>query len=123
MNSSRIASVEETRGSHVKLDRIEHWTLVFISIQFFRFACVACVVLERNGRSRFSFYFLGVVVQAVCQSKRSWEARHTGMKIVQQISILMGCAVSVVCVVSVYGCGCGCGGNVEGVGCFRYILN
>ena len=32
-------------------------------------------------------------MQAVCQSKRSWEARHTGIKIVQQIAILMGVAV------------------------------
>lgn len=32
-------------------------------------------------------------LKAVCQSKRSWEARHTGIKIVQQIAILMGCAV------------------------------
>ncbi|KAL2624256.1 hypothetical protein R1flu_008501 [Riccia fluitans] len=32
-------------------------------------------------------------LKAVCQSKRSWQARHTGIKIVQQIAILMGCAV------------------------------
>ncbi len=32
-------------------------------------------------------------LKAVCQSKRSWEARHTGIKIIQQIAILMGCAV------------------------------
>ena len=32
-------------------------------------------------------------LQAVCQSKRSWEARHTGIKIVQQIAILMGVAI------------------------------
>ena len=31
--------------------------------------------------------------QAVCLSKKSWQARHTGIKIVQQIAILMGCAV------------------------------
>jgi splicing factor 3B subunit 1 len=29
----------------------------------------------------------------VCKSKKSWQARHTGIKIVQQIAILMGCAV------------------------------
>ncbi|KAG9160747.1 hypothetical protein Leryth_021923 [Lithospermum erythrorhizon] len=29
----------------------------------------------------------------VCQSKKSWQARHTGIKIVQQIAILIGCAV------------------------------
>ena len=29
-------------------------------------------------------------LKAVCQSKKSWEARHTGIKIVQQIAILMG---------------------------------
>lgn len=32
-------------------------------------------------------------LKAVCQSRKSWQARHTGIKIVQQISILMGCAV------------------------------
>merc|ERR1719333_924203 len=32
-------------------------------------------------------------LRAVCLSRRSWEARHTGMKIVQQIAVLMGCAV------------------------------
>ena len=31
--------------------------------------------------------------QAVCKSKKSWQARHTGIKIVQQIAILMGCAI------------------------------
>jgi splicing factor 3B subunit 1 len=32
-------------------------------------------------------------LRAVCQSKKSWQARHTGIKIVQQIAILQGCAV------------------------------
>lgn len=32
-------------------------------------------------------------LRAVCKSKKSWQARHTGIKIVQQIAILMGCAV------------------------------
>ena len=32
-------------------------------------------------------------LRAVCNSKKSWQARHTGIKIVQQISILMGVAV------------------------------
>jgi splicing factor 3B subunit 1 len=32
-------------------------------------------------------------LKAVCQSKKSWQAAHTGIKIVQQIAILMGCAV------------------------------
>lgn len=32
-------------------------------------------------------------LKAVCQSKKSWQAVHTGVKIVQQIAILMGCAV------------------------------
>ena len=32
-------------------------------------------------------------LKAVCQSRKSWMARHTGIKIVQQIAILMGCAV------------------------------
>ncbi|CAN0247375.1 unnamed protein product, partial [Ectocarpus sp. 13 AM-2016] len=32
-------------------------------------------------------------LKAVCQSRKSWQARHTGIKIVMQIAILMGCAV------------------------------
>merc|ERR1719221_1769563 len=32
-------------------------------------------------------------LKAVCRSKKSWQARHTGIKIVQQIAILMGCSV------------------------------
>lgn len=32
-------------------------------------------------------------LKAVCQSKKSWQARHTGIKIVQQIAILMGAAI------------------------------
>lgn len=32
-------------------------------------------------------------LRAVCRSKKSWHARHTGIRIVQQIAIMMGCAV------------------------------
>ena len=32
-------------------------------------------------------------LKAVCRSKKSWQARHTGIKIIQQIAILIGCAV------------------------------
>ncbi|RKP05409.1 armadillo-type protein [Thamnocephalis sphaerospora] len=32
-------------------------------------------------------------LKAVCKSKKSWQARHTGIKIIQQIAILMGCSV------------------------------
>lgn len=32
-------------------------------------------------------------LRAVCASKKSWQARHTGIKIIQQVAILMGCAV------------------------------
>ncbi|KAH3672244.1 hypothetical protein WICMUC_004339 [Wickerhamomyces mucosus] len=32
-------------------------------------------------------------LKAVCQSKKSWQARHTGIKTIQQIAILMGCGV------------------------------
>ena len=32
-------------------------------------------------------------LKAVCLSKKSWQARHTGIRIVQQIAIMMGCAV------------------------------
>ncbi|KAF2320413.1 hypothetical protein GH714_027446 [Hevea brasiliensis] len=34
-----------------------------------------------------------IILMTVCQSKKSWQARHTGIKIVQQIAILIGCAV------------------------------
>ena len=32
-------------------------------------------------------------LKAVCQSRKSWYARHTGIKIIQQIASLMGCAI------------------------------
>ncbi|KAJ5089677.1 splicing factor 3B subunit 1 [Penicillium argentinense] len=32
-------------------------------------------------------------LRAVCRSKKSWQARHTGVKIIQQIPIQMGCAI------------------------------
>lgn len=32
-------------------------------------------------------------LKAVCQSKKSWQARHTGAKIIQQIALLLGCGV------------------------------
>ena len=32
-------------------------------------------------------------LKAVCRSRKSWQARHTGIKIVQQVALLMGCAV------------------------------
>lgn len=32
-------------------------------------------------------------LKAVCASKKSWEARHTGIRIIQQIAILMGCSI------------------------------
>ena len=32
-------------------------------------------------------------LKAVCMSKKSWQARPTGIKLVQQIAILLGCAV------------------------------
>lgn len=32
-------------------------------------------------------------LRAVCRSKKSWEARHTGIKVIQQVAILMGVAV------------------------------
>ena len=32
-------------------------------------------------------------LKAVCQSKKSWEARQTGIKVIQQIAILMGAAI------------------------------
>lgn len=32
-------------------------------------------------------------LRAVCRSKKSWQARHTGIKIIQQIPIQMGCAI------------------------------
>ena len=32
-------------------------------------------------------------LRAVCRATKSWQARHTGVKIVQQVAILLGCAV------------------------------
>jgi splicing factor 3B subunit 1 len=32
-------------------------------------------------------------LKAVCHSKKSWQARHTGVKVIQQIAILTGCGV------------------------------
>ena len=32
-------------------------------------------------------------LKAVCRSKQSWQAHHTGIQIVQQIAIIMGCTV------------------------------
>jgi splicing factor 3B subunit 1 len=32
-------------------------------------------------------------LKAVCKSKKSWEARHTGCKVIQQIAVLFGCGV------------------------------
>lgn len=32
-------------------------------------------------------------LRAVCRSKKSWQARHTAVRVVQQTAILMGCAV------------------------------
>lgn len=32
-------------------------------------------------------------LKAVCHSKKSWQARHTGIKVIQQIAILIGCGV------------------------------
>jgi splicing factor 3B subunit 1 len=43
--------------------------------------------------STLGFPSLQPFLKAVCQSKSSWQARHTGIKIVQQIAILMGCAI------------------------------
>ena len=45
-------------------------------------------------------------LKAVCMSKKSWQARHTGIKIVQQIAILLGCAVLPHLKVSGPGCAC-----------------
>ena len=36
---------------------------------------------------------LAPFLRAVCGSRKSWQARHTGVKIVQQIAILLGCSV------------------------------
>lgn len=32
-------------------------------------------------------------LKAVCRSKKSWQARHTGVRIIQQIAMLMNCAI------------------------------
>jgi splicing factor 3B subunit 1 len=51
-------------------------------------ACAFAVVASALGIPQ-----LLPFLQAVCQSRKSWEARHTGIKIVQQIAILMGSAI------------------------------
>ena len=43
---------------------------------------------EKTSSKNYMYLF-----QAVCKSKKSWQARHTGIKIIQQIAILMGCAI------------------------------
>jgi len=43
--------------------------------------------------SALGIHSLLLFLKAVCRSKKSWQARHTGIKIVQQIAILMGCAI------------------------------
>eukprot|EP01104_Vermistella_antarctica_P008392 TRINITY_DN2090_c0_g2_i1.p1 TRINITY_DN2090_c0_g2~~TRINITY_DN2090_c0_g2_i1.p1 ORF type:complete len:1269 (+),score=434.36 TRINITY_DN2090_c0_g2_i1:244-4050(+) len=43
--------------------------------------------------SALGIHSLLLFLKAVTRSKMSWQARHTGIKIVQQIAILMGCAV------------------------------
>ena len=32
-------------------------------------------------------------LKAVCRSRKSWQARHTGARVVQQIAVLMGCGI------------------------------
>jgi splicing factor 3B subunit 1 len=41
----------------------------------------------------FGFYNMVPFLKAVTRSKKSWQARHTGAKIVQQLAILVGCGV------------------------------
>jgi len=32
-------------------------------------------------------------LKAICRSKKSWQACHPGIHVIQQITIMMGCAV------------------------------
>ncbi len=32
-------------------------------------------------------------IKALCQTKKSWLAKHTGYKIIQQLAILLGCSI------------------------------
>ena len=65
------------------------------------FACSSLALLRSNCTARafavvasaLGVHSLLPFLKAVCNSKKSWEARHTGIKIVQQIAILTGCAV------------------------------
>ncbi|KAI0739987.1 armadillo-type protein [Daedaleopsis nitida] len=51
-------------------------------------ACAFSVVASALGiRSLLPF------LKDVCRSKKSWQARHTGIRIVQQMATMMGCAV------------------------------
>ena len=62
--------------------------------------CLMCRYVRNTTARAFSVVAsaLGIpallpFLKAVCMSKKSWQARHTGIKIVQQISILLGCAI------------------------------
>jgi splicing factor 3B subunit 1 len=60
-------------------------------------------------------------LKAVCRSKKSWQARHTGIRIVQQVSIMMGCGVMALCAASRWN-GRGCAETQgEVVGLLRLI--
>jgi splicing factor 3B subunit 1 len=68
---------------------------------FFFFSSSLSLIQVRNTTARafsvvasaLGIHSLLPFLKAVCKSKKSWQARHTGTKIVQQIAILMGCAV------------------------------
>ncbi|KAG6380272.1 armadillo-type protein [Boletus reticuloceps] len=51
-------------------------------------ACAFSVVASALGIPSLLLF-----LKAICHSKKSWQARHTGIRIVQQITIMMGCAV------------------------------
>ncbi|KAE9405769.1 ARM repeat-containing protein [Gymnopus androsaceus JB14] len=43
--------------------------------------------------SALGIYSVLPFLKAVCRSKKSWQTRHTGIRIIQQIAIMMGCAI------------------------------
>lgn len=71
--------------ARVNIQRLKYYDNLRLSLSLSRaFAVVA---------SALGIPSLLPFLKAVCRSKKSWQARHTGIKIIQQIAILMGCAV------------------------------
>lgn len=72
-----------------------NYRLIFLTLTY---SLIHSVISASDYEIITNLYFTGIpsllpFLKAVCRSKKSWQARHTGIKIVQQIAILMGCAI------------------------------